>query len=122
MVKKKYYIFAYSRPSTGGSSARTSSATPAITHRVQPAPNSGADLNTSSAAPPATPATPITGTVPATPSAPRPNRNVARTAAAPGANPTIQLADLQNFLQRISSPGGAGQTENQSGISLPILY
>lgn len=100
-----------SRPSTG--SRASSGSTPAITHRptVPSTPTSGTTTGTATPAPAAAtaaaaavvppPSTPANASVPViTPDAPRVTRtNPAGTNAS---NP-IQLADLQNFLQGISS-------------------
>lgn len=118
-IKCKLYL--YSRPSTGARSGTGTAAPPAITHRttVPTTPTtatSSGTTTTPAAAPPPGLTTPQNASVPVnTPDAPRPNREGAAqrrayTESTPSATNPIQLSDLQNFLQGIS-------TTDQSGIS-----
>lgn len=103
-----------SRPSTGARSGTGTAAPPAITHRtnVPTTPTtatSGGTTTTPAAAPPPGLTTPQNASVPVnTPDAPRPNREGAAqrrayTESTPSATNPIQLSDLQNFLQGIST-------------------
>lgn len=108
------FLILYSRPSTG--SARTS--TPAITHCTVPTTSAASPVPISTTTPTvATP--PNSSTPPVAPDAPkgkapagRPTRGNATESAASSSTNPIQLSDLQNFLQGISTAPPDQQSGN----------